>query len=309
MKRSEKALRYIWTNKHLYLMLLPVIVYYLVFKYYPMYGSIIAFKEFKLAKGIFNSPWVGFKYFEKLMKSKEFIQVFKNTLVISIMNLCFSFPVPIIMSLMINEVKNNKMKRMIQTIIYVPYFITWSVMGGIVNLFLSPTIGLPAKVSNLLGIAPQNTIYIMGNEGLWLLVYIFTEIWKNAGWGTIIYMSAITSINPELYESAKLDGANKLKQIIYITLPQITPLIASMFILKLGKIASVGFEQAYALQNNMVLSIAEVISTYEYKIGLAQNIQYSYSTAIGLFKGAIGLVMLAVGNIVIKRISKGENGV
>ncbi len=309
MKRSEKALRYIWTNKHLYLMLLPVIVYYLVFKYYPMYGSIIAFKEFKLSKGIFNSPWVGFKYFEKLMKSKEFIQVFKNTLVISIMNLCFSFPVPIIMSLMINEVKNNKMKRMIQTIIYVPYFITWSVMGGIVNLFLSPTIGLPAKVSNLLGIAPQNTIYIMGNEGLWLLVYIFTEIWKNAGWGTIIYMSAITSINPELYESAKLDGANKLKQIIYITLPQITPLIASMFILKLGKIASVGFEQAYALQNNMVLSIAEVISTYEYKIGLAQNIQYSYSTAIGLFKGVIGLVMLAVGNIVIKRISKGENGV
>lgn len=309
MKRSEKALRYIWTNKHLYLMLLPVIVYYLVFKYYPMYGSIIAFKEFKLAKGIFNSPWVGFKYFEKLMKSKEFIQVFKNTLVISIMNLCFSFPVPIIMSLMINEVKNNKMKRMIQTIIYVPYFITWSVMGGIVNLFLSPTIGLPAKVSNLLGIAPQNTIYIMGNEGLWLLVYIFTEIWKNAGWGTIIYMSAITSINPELYESAKLDGANKLKQIIYITLPQITPLITSMFILKLGKIASVGFEQAYALQNNMVLSIAEVISTYEYKIGLAQNIQYSYSTAIGLFKGVIGLVMLAVGNIVIKRISKGENGV
>ncbi len=309
MKRSEKALRYIWTNKHLYLMLLPVIVYYLVFKYYPMYGSIIAFKEFKLAKGIFNSPWVGFKYFEKLMKSKEFIQVFKNTLLISIMNLCFSFPFPIIMSLMINEVKNNKMKRMIQTIIYVPYFITWSVMGGIVNLFLSPTIGLPAKVSNLLGIAPQNTIYIMGNEGLWLLVYIFTEIWKNAGWGTIIYMSAITSINPELYESAKLDGANKLKQIIYITLPQITPLIASMFILKLGKIASVGFEQAYALQNNMVLSIAEVISTYEYKIGLAQNIQYSYSTAIGLFKGVIGLVMLAVGNIVIKRISKGENGV
>ena len=309
MKRSEKALRYIWTNKHLYLMLLPVIVYYLVFKYYPMYGSIIAFKEFKLSKGIFNSPWVGFKYFEKLMKSKEFIQVFKNTLVISIMNLCFSFPVPIIMSLMINEVKNNKMKRMIQTIIYVPYFITWSVMGGIVNLFLSPTIGLPAKVSNLLGIAPQNTIYIMGNEGLWLLVYIFTEIWKNAGWGTIIYMSAITSINPELYESAKLDGANKLKQIIYITLPQITPLIASMLILKLGKIASVGFEQAYALQNNMVLSIAEVISTYEYKIGLAQNIQYSYSTAIGLFKGVIGLVMLAVGNIVIKRISKGENGV
>lgn len=309
MKRSEKALRYIWTNKHLYLMLLPVIVYYLVFKYYPMYGSIIAFKEFKLSKGIFNSPWIGFKYFEKLMKSKEFIQVFKNTLLISIMNLCFSFPVPIIMSLMINEVKNNKMKRMIQTIIYVPYFITWSVMGGIVNLFLSPTIGLPAKVSNLLGIAPQNTIYIMGNEGLWLLVYIFTEIWKNAGWGTIIYMSAITSINPELYESAKLDGANKLKQIIYITLPQITPLIASMFILKLGKIASVGFEQAYALQNNMVLSIAEVISTYEYKIGLAQNIQYSYSTAIGLFKGAIGLVMLAVGNIVIKRISKGENGV
>lgn len=309
MKRSEKALRYIWTNKHLYLMLLPVIVYYLVFKYYPMYGSIIAFKEFKLSKGIFNSPWVGFKYFEKLMKSKEFIQVFKNTLLISIMNLCFSFPAPIIMSLMINEVKNNKMKRMIQTIIYVPYFITWSVMGGIVNLFLSPTIGLPAKVSNLLGIAPQNTIYIMGNEGLWLLVYIFTEIWKNAGWGTIIYMSAITSINPELYESAKLDGANKLKQIIYITLPQITPLIASMFILKLGKIASVGFEQAYALQNNMVLSIAEVISTYEYKIGLAQNIQYSYSTAIGLFKGVIGLVMLAVGNIVIKRISKGENGV
>ena len=309
MKRSEKALRYIWTNKHLYLMLLPVIVYYLVFKYYPMYGSIIAFKEFKLSKGIFNSPWVGFKYFEKLMKSKEFIQVFKNTLLISIMNLCFSFPVPIIMSLMINEVKNNEMKRMIQTIIYVPYFITWSVMGGIVNLFLSPTIGLPAKVSNLLGIAPQNTIYIMGNEGLWLLVYIFTEIWKNAGWGTIIYMSAITSINPELYESAKLDGANKLKQIIYITLPQITPLIASMFILKLGKIASVGFEQAYALQNNMVLSIAEVISTYEYKIGLAQNIQYSYSTAIGLFKGVIGLVMLAVGNIVIKRISKGENGV
>lgn len=309
MKRSEKALRYIWTNKHLYLMLLPVIVYYLVFKYYPMYGSIIAFKEFKLSKGIFNSPWIGFKYFEKLMKSKEFIQVFKNTLLISIMNLCFSFPVPIIMSLMINEVKNNKMKRMIQTIIYVPYFITWSVMGGIVNLFLSPTIGLPAKVSNLLGIAPQNTIYIMGNEGLWLLVYIFTEIWKNAGWVTIIYMSAITSINPELYESAKLDGANKLKQIIYITLPQITPLIASMFILKLGKIASVGFEQAYALQNNMVLSIAEVISTYEYKIGLAQNIQYSYSTAIGLFKGAIGLVMLAVGNIVIKRISKGENGV
>lgn len=309
MKRSEKALRYIWTNKHLYLMLLPVIVYYLVFKYYPMYGSIIAFKEFKLSKGIFNSPWVGFKYFEKLMKSKEFNQVFKNTLLISIMNLCFSFPVPIIMSLMINEVKNNKMKRMIQTIIYVPYFITWSVMGGIVNLFLSPTIGLPAKVSNLLGIAPQNTIYIMGNEGLWLLVYIFTEIWKNAGCGTIIYMSAITSINPDLYESAKLDGANKLKQIIYITLPQITPLIASMFILKLGKIASVGFEQAYALQNNMVLSIAEVISTYEYKIGLAQNIQYSYSTAIGLFKGVIGLVMLAVGNIVIKRISKGENGV
>ena len=306
MKRSKKVLNTIKRYKVLYIMLIPVVLYYLVFKYYPMYGNIIAFKDFKLSKGIIGSYWVGFKYFSKLFSSYEFTNVLFNTLRINLLSIIFSFPAPIMIALMLNEIKNNKVKRAVQTTIYIPYFVTWSVMGGILNTLLSPTIGIPAYLSNLLNTDSQNTIYIMGNATTWLITYIVIDIWKNAGWGSIVYMAAISNINPELYEAAKIDGANKVQMMWHITVKQISTLIFCMFILKMGKILSVGFEQVYALQNNMVLSVGEVFSTFEYKIGLGKTIQYSYSTTIGLFQGMVGLITLVVSNKLVKKISGGE---
>jgi putative aldouronate transport system permease protein len=179
-------------------------------------------------------------------------------------------------------------------------------MGGILNTLLSPTIGIPAYFAKLLDVSKESTIYIMGNESTWLIAYVLAEIWKNAGWGSIVYMAAISNINPELYEAAKIDGANRLQMMWYITIKQIRVLIVCMFILKLGKILSINFEQVYALQNNMILSVGEVFSTYEYKIGLGKTFQYSYSATIGLFQGLVGLVTLFFSNKIVKRISGGE---
>lgn len=306
MKRISHFKTNFYKYKLLYIMLIPVVLYYLVFKYYPMYGSIIAFKNFKLSKGIWGSEWVGLKNFIKLFKSHEFFNVLKNTLRLNLLNILFAFPAPIIVALMINEIKSNRVKKLVQTAIYIPYFITWSVMGGILNTLLSPTIGIPAYFAKLLNVGVESTPYIMGNESTWLIAYVLAEIWKNAGWGSIVYMAAISSINPELYEAAKIDGANRLQMMWHITIKQIRVLIVCMFILKVGKILSVSFEQVYALQNNMILSVGEVFSTYEYKIGLGKTIQYSYSATIGLFQGLVGLVMLAFSNRIANKVSGGE---
>ena len=243
MKRLNLFKINLYKYKMLYIMLIPIVLYYLIFKYYPMYGSIIAFKNFKLSKGILGSDWVGFKNFIKLFNSHEFFNVLKNTLRLNLLNILFAFPAPIIMALMINEIKNSRIKKIVQTAIYIPYFITWSVMGGILNTLLSPTIGIPAYFAKLLDVSKESTIYIMGNESTWLIAYVLAEIWKNAGWGSIVYMAAISNINPELYEAAKIDGANRLQMMWYITIKQIRVLIVCMFILKLGKILSINFEQ------------------------------------------------------------------
>lgn len=290
-------------DKALYAMLVPVIGFYLLFKYAPMIGEIIAFKDFRLIDGIFGSKWVGFKHFGLLFESIDFWRVLRNTLLLNVYSLVFGFPIPILLALLLNEVRLEWYKRLIQNLLYVPHFISWVVLGGIIVAMLSPSTGVINMVlKNLFGIKP---IYFMASSGWWPVVYTLSSIWREAGWGTILYLAAMSSIDPQLYEAAKIDGASKLRQIWHVTLPGIRSTIAILLILRMGQMMDVGLEQTLVLQNNSVLDVADVISTYVYRVGL-QNMSYSYTTALGLFQSLIGLILVISVNRLIR--SFGEKG-
>ena len=289
-------------DRLLYLLLLPIVVYFIIFKYVPMYGTVIAFKDYRLADGIFDSKWVGLKHFKSLFSGQDFWLILRNTIVLSMYSVLFTFPMPIIISILLNEVKNKTFKKGVQSILYVPHFISWVVLGGMVIAILSPSTGAVNQLLSLFGIAP---IYFLRSTFWWPVSYIAAEIWQSTGWGTIIYLAAITGIDPELYEATYMDGANKLQQMWHVTLPCIRGTVAIMLILKMGKVLDVGFEQVYILQNDVVISISDVISTYEYRIGL-QGMQYSLTTALGLFKGLIGLILVTITNRAVKGL--GESG-
>ena len=291
-------------DRWLYFMFLPILCYFLLFKYGAMYGIVIAFKDFRMADGIFGSPWVGMKYFTRLFQSGDFYGILGNTLRLSFYSIIFGFPVPIILALLLNEVRNARFKKTVQSIIYVPFFISWIVLGGIITSLLSPSTGL---VNNLIKGFGGTPIYFMANNGWWQFVYILSGIWQGAGWGTVIYLAAIAGIDTEIYEAAVIDGANRFRQMINITLPSIKITIAILFILRMGSVLEVGFDQIFALQNEMVTDVSEVISTYEFRAGV-QGMQYSQTTALGLFKGIVNLIMIGSANFAVSKMTDGEAG-
>lgn len=291
--KKSRLLNQILRDKWLYAFLLPVVVYFLIFKYVPIFlGVNMAFRDFNLSAGIFGSKWVGIEHFKSLFQSKDFYNVLKNTIFLNVYLLIFSFPFPIILSILLNEIKCKAYKRVAQSVLYVPHFISWVVLGGIVITLLSPSTGVINGALKMLGFEP---IYFLASEGWWPVVFVVSEMWQSVGWGTIIYMAAITGISPDLYEAAIIDGASKWKQMLHITLPGISTTVVIMLIMRMGKMLEMNFEQIYALQNDAVRNVSEVISTYEYRIGL-QGARYSYTTALGLFKGVVGIIFITLTN-------------
>ena len=292
----HKALR----NWQLYLMFLPVFLYFLIFHYFPMYGIQIAFKEFSGALGIWGSPWVGFVHFERFFNSNNFGEVLWNTITISLYSLVVSFPCPILLALMLNEVKSRFFKKTVQTITYAPYFISVVVLAGMIILFLSPQSGIFNMMREALGMEPINYMY----EGKYFkTIYVLSGVWQSTGGGSIIYLSALAGIDPALHEAAVIDGASRLKRIWHINLPGILPTVCIMLIMNCGSLMNVGFEKVFLLMNDINRSSAEVISTYVYKVGLQQS-QYSFSTAIGLFNSVINFILLISVNAIVRKLDQ-----
>lgn len=273
--------------KYYYLLMLPGLAFFIIFKYIPMAGIIIGFKDFKVSEGILGSSWVGFKWFEQLFSSSEFWQVFVNTLIISFYKLIFAFPAPIILALLINELKGKFFKRTIQTMVYFPHFLSWVVISGILITVLSPQGGM----LSMFGITASPLMdpkYFRG-------VLVASDVWKEAGWGTVIYLAAMAGISTEMYEAAVIDGANRLQQIFYITLPSIKSTIMILLILKTGSILNAGFDQVYMLYNPLVYSVGDILDTYVYRIAFTMG-NYSLATAAGIFKSLINLIILVITN-------------
>lgn len=286
-------------NGCLYLMLIPVIAFFLIFHYYPMYGAQIAFRNFRPALGIQGSPWVGLKHFISFFNGRYFSRVVGNTLSISLKNLLFGFPAPILLALMINEVRNNTYKRCVQTISYLPHFVSQVVMCGLLFEFCSYT-GLFNDVRALFGLEP---ILFLQQPEMFQTIYVASDIWQGVGWGSIIYLSALTSIDQEQYESAKLDGAGRLKQIWYITLPNLLPTIMIMLILRIGQMMNIGSEKVLLLYNPLTYEKADVISTFVYRKGILEA-SYSFSAAVGLFNSVINFLLLVTVNFISRKTTE-----
>ncbi|MFF2885502.1 ABC transporter permease [Paenibacillus sp. NPDC057967] len=284
----------------LYLMLIPGILFLLLFKYTPMYGIVIAFKDFNIYDGLAASPWVGLEHFEKLFLSEDFARVFRNTLIISIYKIFFLFPLPIILAVLMNEIKNMVFKRGIQTIVYLPHFLSWVIVSGLFLQLLSTNGGLINKM--IVGLGGDSIAFFMNTE-VFRSVLISSAGWKEVGWGMIIYLASIATIDPQLYEAAKIDGASRFRQIWHITLPGLVPIIILMFILRLGNILEAGTEQILVMYNSIVYEVADVIGTYVYRIGLGQQ-DYSFSTAVGLFDSVIGFILIITGNYLSRKFLK-----
>lgn len=286
-------------HRNLLIMMAPAVVLYILFRYLPIYGVIIAFKDYKFNLGIMGSPWVGFANFEKLFKLSSFRGAVQNTLILSFLKLLFGFPAPILLAIMINEVRGMRFKRTVQTISYLPHFISWVILAGIFMQFLSPSTGPINILLRSMGIEP---IYFLGENKWFRTVLVATSVWKSVGWSSIVYLAAMGAIDTELYESAWVDGAGRLKRIWHITLPGITPTITIMLILAIGAIVNDDFDQVFNLYNTSVLKVGDVISTYTYRMGLVDN-QYSRSAAVGLIRNVIALMLVVSANAVARRIN------
>ncbi|MDH6674063.1 putative aldouronate transport system permease protein [Paenibacillus sp. LBL] len=282
----------IWKEWDLYLLLVPGILFILLFKYTPMYGITIAFKDFNIFTGFADSPWVGWKHFEKLFTSPDFAQVFKNTVIISFLKIVILFPLPIMIALMLNELRNMVFKRTVQTVIYLPHFLSWVIVGGLFIDLLSTNGGIVNKL--LVSLGMEQIAFFLDNS-VFRGVLITSAGWKETGWSTIVYLAAFTMIDPMLYEAAKIDGAGRWKQLWHITLPGIAPIIVLMFILRLGNVLEAGTEQILVMYNPVVYQVSDVIGTYVYRQGLG-NQDYSFSTAVGLFEAIISFTLVIIGN-------------
>jgi putative aldouronate transport system permease protein len=278
-------------HKFVYMMLVPVIVYYIVIHYFPIYGLTIAFKEFTPMKGMLNSPWVGFKHFETFFDSYYFTRLLRNTVIISFYDLIFGFPAPIILALVLNEVKRQMFKRFVQTVSYLPHFISLIVVVGMILDFSA----LDGVINQLIVVFGGQPISFMQNEDWFRTVYVGSNIWQGIGWGSIIYLAALSAISPELYEAARVDGANRWSQMVHITIPGIMPTIIIMLILRVGNMMDVGYEKIILLYNPSVYETADVISSFIYRKGLLE-MSYSYSAAVGLFNSVINFALLLAVN-------------
>lgn len=293
----KQTFRLIKRDRLLLLMLLPGILYFLVFKYAPMYGVVIAFQRYNLYKGIFHSDWVGFKYFIEFFQGPDMWRLIRNTLLINVYQLLFAFPAPIILALAFNELRKAWFKKISQTISFLPHFISIVVIAGLVVNFLSPSTGLANKLLGLFGVSPISFMMI---PDYFRTIFIGMGIWKSVGWGTIIYLAAIAGINPELYEAASIDGASKVKKVWHVTLPGIMPVIIILFILQLGDILSVGAESIILLYNPVTYETADVLSTYVYRRGLISG-EFSFAAAVDLFNSVVGLILVFSANKISKK--------
>ncbi|WP_346768769.1 sugar ABC transporter permease [Paenibacillus sp. HB172176] len=290
-------------SKYLYVIGLPGILYFLVFKYVPMWGVIISFQEYSPYAGIFGSEWVGFEHFHRFFSNPDFLMLFRNTLAINVLNLLFFFPLPILLSLMLNELRNKAYKSIVQSIVYLPHFLSWVIIVGITFLLLSQSDGFANKL--LVSLGQEKVGFLTTPSYFWGLLTI-QSIWKDMGWGTIIFLASMAGIDPQLYEAARMDGAGRLRQAWHVTLPAIRNVAIILFILRLGHIMDVGFEQVFLMMNGAVSNVADVFDTYVYRLGIQQG-QFSFSTAVGLFKSVVGLLLVIGANHIARRY--GEDGV
>jgi putative aldouronate transport system permease protein len=295
----RNAVKVLNRDKYLLLLILPIIVYYIIFHYIPMYGVIIAFKNFKPLKGILGSAWVGFDYFLQFFNSAYFYRILKNTVLISLYSLLWGFPVPILFALLLNELREGLFKRAVQTISYLPHFISIVVIAGMITSFTSLS-GIINTLIGLFGIKPINFL----SESEWFrTIYVSSGVWQSFGWNSIIYLAAIAGIDPQLYEAAEMDGANRWQKMRHITLPGILPTVIILLILNIGNLMDVGFEKINLLYNPATYETADVISTFVYRQGI-QQANYSYSTAIGLFNNVINLILLVIVNRLSRKLTE-----
>lgn len=295
IQRAKKDFR---RNRALYLLVLPVLIFYIVFHYKPMYGAIIAFKDYSPGLGIPDSPWVGLANFSRFFHGPYFWRLIRNTLLLSLYNLLFGFPAPIILALLLNEVKNKKFKSITQTITYLPHFVSMIVVTGMITNFCMSS-GLFNDIIVLFG---GERSPLLQNPNLYRTIYVASSIWQEVGWGSIIYLSALSGVDAQLYEAAAIDGAGKWKQLIHVTMPAIAPTIITMLILKMGSLMSLGYEKTILLYNASTYETADIISSYIYRVGLLDH-DWSYSTAIGLFNSVINCILLIITNQLSKKLS------
>ncbi|WP_423227502.1 ABC transporter permease [Paenibacillus filicis] len=287
-------------NKYLWLLFLPCLLYYLVFRYAPMFGLVITFKNYNLFKGIWASDWVGFKYYRMFLENPDFLLLMKNTFVLGVCNLAFGFPAPILLALLLNEVKVVVFKRFVQTVSYLPHFISNVIVASMVIMFLSPTGGTINRMIEALGFEPIN---FMMHPELFRGIYVLSEIWQHIGWETIIYLAALTAVDPQLYEAASMDGAGRMRKLWHVTLPGISFAIVITLILNIGSVLEIGFEKVFLLQNPAIYETADIISTYVYRIGIVQG-NFSYGASIDLFMGIISLIFICSANYISRRVSE-----
>jgi putative aldouronate transport system permease protein len=294
----------LWHNMRsywpLYIMAVPGIIFIIIFKYIPLAGSFIAFQDYSVFKGFLDSPWVGFKHFKTLLEYQDFKRVFTNTMILGFLKTALVFPVPILLSLMINEVRNAMMKKGIQTALYIPHFLSWVIVAGIAfDIF-----ALSGLFNVVIGWFGYDPVLVMQESQFFRAVYVFTGLWKDAGWGTVVYMAAISSIDPQLYESAMMDGASRMKQMRYVTLPLLLPTILVLFLLEIGSFMELGFDHVYSLLTPMTYSSGDILDTYVFRTGI-QQAQYSFATAVGLFQSVIGFILVYTFNRLSRKVSDG----
>lgn len=299
VKPKHSLLRKMWNFRYEYLILFPVLVFFIVFCYAPMYGVIIAFKDYKMSLGILASPWLDplFQNFERAFTSDIFLRALNNTLILSFLKLVVAFPIPILFAILLDELPGRRFPKMIQTVSYLPYFISWVVLGGIVRTLLSPSYG---AVNVIVKAFTGSTIYFLGESDLFRGVAFFTYLWQTMGYSAVIYLAAIASIDQEQYEAARIDGASRFQLVRYITLPSISSVIVVMLILGLRSVMTAGFDQVFNLYSPTTYPTADIIDTYVYRVGIVDK-QYSYSTAVGLFQNVIGLILVLVTNSIARR--------
>lgn len=297
----QRIKRELTRNYMLYIMAIPVILYFLLFHYGPMYGIVLAFKDYSIGEGIWASPWVGMKHFINFWQSPYFFRTLRNTLMISLYSILYGFPAPIILALLLNEVKCSAFKRTVQTITYLPHFVSTVVICGIIIDFFARNGAITQLLHNLLGMRARNMLL---QPEMFRTIYVSTDIWQGVGWGSIVYISALSSIDAEQYEAAVLDGAGRFQQMWHITLPGILPTIITMLLMRLGKVMSVGFEKIILLYNPNTYETADVISSFVYRYGLGGAQDYSFSSAVGLFSSVINLIILVGANTLSRKLSE-----
>lgn len=292
--KSRSKMQALLHDWRLYLMVLVPIVYYIVFCYKPMYGLVIAFQKYNLFKGVAGSKWVGWDNFEFVFSMRDFPIALGNTLILNFLDLLFGFPVPIVLAIMLNEMRMVRVKKIFQTVLYLPHFLSWVIIGGMVLVIFAPTTGIINATLLKLGWINKN-IPFLTEGGWWRFTYVIVGIWQSMGWGTIMYLAAITNLNHDLFEAARIDGANKLQQIWHVTLPGIRSTIIVLLIMNIGRMMSIGFDRPFIIGNTLVQDTCDVISTFVYRAGIT-NGQFARATAIGLFQSVVGLVLISIAN-------------